>query len=297
MDPIAAAIAEHEARLHGVEPPPDPPPDPVPGPDPWGLSLMPVRNGWERVFYTNFREDGTRTRGQGLGPHLLGYFKPRRGMGDSSLRGTYDDRTTWSQKDGIGTVHLHSSMGATDTQHDPNGKIHHVFAIVDQVDRGEVIVQWTQKCPTTPSRKQAPLFWAFGKNDNGEDDHYEHKYGSGPRSYSFHHHYLKQTQNGKALNVVTTEPHVASMYFRRKGHRGGSDPGEFTTWIDGQQKASWSNDCTPNPMHFVMQIETYLKADHITGWCKHAEHPTGTYHGTATAGDVHFTQLSVEAPA
>jgi hypothetical protein len=288
MDPIAAAIAEHEARLHGVTPPPDPDPEPG-GPDPWGLTLMAPPNGLEREFYTNFREDGDRELGQGIGPHLQ-YFKPRRNMPDSSQRGTYNDITTWSQHDGIGDVFLHSGT-ATALQHDPQGKVHHVFALVDEIDRPEVFVQWTQKCPTTASRKQAPLFWAFGKNDNGEDDHYEHKYGAGPRSNSFHHHYLKQTQNGKALNVVTTDPHVVGMYFRRKGHRGTGDLGEFTTWVDSKKIITWTNDCTPNPMHFVMQIETFLKSDPIVGWDSIANR----YNGQAAAGHVQFTQLEIAA--
>lgn len=281
MDPIAAAIAEHEARLHGVEPPPDP----VPADDPWGLELMPLKAGWKTLAYTNFREDGSRSLGQGFGPHLTSLWKARENMPDSSQRGTYSALHTWSQRDGIGDVYLHShKAGADPLKHDPAGTVHKVFGAVSQFgDHPEQFVQWTEKCPTTPGRKQAPLLWAFGKNDNGEDDHYEHKYGSGPRSNSFHHHYLKQTQNGKRLDVVTTEPHVLSMYFRAKGHRNAADPGEFTTYVDGVKRASWSNDCTPNPMHFVMQIETYLKADPLPA--------------IASDGHVQFTQYRLDVPA
>jgi hypothetical protein len=282
---FSKSLEEHETRFHGITPDPDP--EPVPGDDPWGLSLMPLRQGWERKFYTNFREDGNRTLGQGIGPHLS-YFKPRRNMGDSSQRGTYNDLTTFSQKDGIADVFLHS--GASNSlAHDGNGKTHHVFGLVDQVDRDEVIIQWTQKCPTTASRKQAPLFWAFGTNVNGEHDHYEHKMGSGPRSNAFSHFMGGGGQEAIQLNVVTTEPHVLTMHFKKGDH--------FTVYVDGQLRKKFTNKIGTNPMHFVMQIETFLKRDHITGWCKHAEHPNGVFHGTSSAGHVQFTQISVEAPA
>ncbi len=278
-----------------VTPEPEPEPEPPPsGDSAWGLDLMPLRSGWEVPFYTNFTEDGNRSLGQGIGPHLASYFKPRRDMPDSSTRGTYNDLTTFSQNGGVADIFLHSGTGTT---HDPQGKVHHVFALVDQIDRPEVIVQWTEECPTTPGRKQAPLLWAFGKNDNGEVDHYEHKYGSGPRSNSFMHWYMKQGQFGKALEVVTTERHALAMYHRSRGTRGSNDPGEFTTFVDGMQKASWASEITPNPMHFVMQIETFLKADHIPGWCKHADHPLGVYHGEASAGHVRFDQIRIEQPA
>lgn len=284
-------------------PPPDPEPEPPPpsgGGGSWGLDLMPLRSGWEVAFYTDFTEDGDRELGEGIGPHLANYFKPRRAMGDSSGRGTYDDRYTFSQHNGVADIFLHSSMTATGLQHDPMGKIHHVFALVDQIDRPEVIVQWTEECPTTPGRKQAPLLWAFGKNDNGECNHYEHKYGEGPRSNSFMHHYLKQTQFGKALNVVTTERHMLTMYHRSRGHRGANDPGEFTTWVDGQQRASWSSEITPNSMHHVMQIEAYLRDQPIPGWdsLHGADGGSGPgYNGTASSGHVLFDQIRIEQPA
>lgn len=285
MTEIDDAIHAHEVKYHGVV---DPTPEPEPGKDPWGLSLMPLRAGWRRVFYTNFTEDGNRPIGQGIGPHLAGYFKPRRGMGDSSQRGTYDDRTTWSQQDGVGSVFLHSSNPATATTHDPLGKIHHVFALVDQVDRDEVIVQWTEKCPTTEGRKQAPLYWAFGTNVNGEHDHYEHKYGAGPRSNAFSHYMGGGGQEAIKLEVVTTEPHALAMHFKKGEH--------FSVYVDGQLRKKFTTKIGTNPMHAVMQIETFLKRDHISGWCKHAEHPNGVYHGTASAGHVQFTQISVESP-
>jgi hypothetical protein len=286
MDPIAAAIADHEARLHSIEPPPDP--EPEPGEDPWGLSLMPLPAGWQRKFYTNFREDGDRQIGSGIGPHLAAYFKPRRAMGDSSQRGTYNDLTTFSQTDGVADVFLHSGA-ANSLAHDGLGKVHHVFALVDQIDRAEVRVQWTEKCPTTEGRKQAPLFWAFGTNVNGEHDHYEHKYGAGPRSNAFSHFMGGGGQEAIKLNVVTTEPHVLSMHFKRGEH--------FSVYVDGQLRKKFTTKIGTNQMHAVMQIETFLKRDHIPGWCKHAEHPNGVYHGTASAGHVQFTQISVEAPA
>lgn len=51
-DPIAAAIAEHEARLHGVVPPPDPEPEPGDGPS--GIAVPAVKAGWRRVAFSHF---------------------------------------------------------------------------------------------------------------------------------------------------------------------------------------------------------------------------------------------------
>lgn len=286
-DPIADAVHAHEVQYHGVvdPPPPDPEPTPDPGTDPWSLKLMPVKAGWKRLAYTNFREDGNRALGQGFGPHLASLWKPREGMKDSSQRGTYSAKDTWSQKDGIGDVYLHShKLGADPLKHDPAGTIHKVFGAVSMFgDHPEQLVQWTEQCPTTPGRKQAPLFWAFGTNDNGEDDHYEHKYGTGQRSNSFHHYYGGGGQEAIRLNVVTTDPHALGMYFRAKGTRGSSDPGEFSTYVDGQLRKTFTTKQTPNPMHFVMQIETYLKADPLPS--------------SASDGHVRFTQYALDVPA
>lgn len=52
-DPIAAAIAEHEARLHGT-PPPDPEP---PGDGPSGIAVPAVKAGWKRVGFSHFDDD------------------------------------------------------------------------------------------------------------------------------------------------------------------------------------------------------------------------------------------------
>jgi hypothetical protein len=264
-----------------TEPPPDPDPDPdpppvdpppVPGTDPWGLSLMPVRPGMKTAFYTNFREDGDRAIGTGFGPHLSKGWKARENMPDSAgghgvsgIGGVYSGKNTWSQKGGIGDVFLHAHNAGDDpTKHNPAGKILDVFTALDQAgELKEGFVQWTQKDPTCEPFKQAPLWWpSEGKNENGEDDHNEHKYGPGPRSNAFHHLARPEKgQEGVQLNIDTTIPHTFGAYHRTKGTNGASDPGEFSVYVDNKLVKTFTNLCCQLPMHWNMQIETYLFSD------------------------------------
>lgn len=290
----------------GEEPPPPPPANrdgtSTVG-DPWGLALMPPPPSLRVGFYTDFTEDGDRELGAGYGPYLKTGWGAREGMKDSSRRGTYSELHTFSQHNGIADIFLHSHMeGSNPLVHDPLGKIHKVFAALDkQGDKGESFIQWTQLCEDIDGRKQAPLYWAFGINDNGECDHYEHKYGAGLRSNSFFHPYMTQTSLGQKLEVDTLKPHTLGMYFRRRGYRGASDPGEFSTYVDGVKRKTWTEGQTPNPMHGVLQIETYLKSGNqkIPGWDSLFGAADGTgpgYNGVAVAGHIQFTKYRIDIP-
>ena len=257
--------------------------------DPWGKALMPVRPGMRVGGYTDFTEDGDRALGQGFGPHLSTVWRPRPTAAqdgtykDSSQRGTYSVKDTYSQHGGIADIWLHAHNAGNPLVHVPTGSILKVFAALDQQnDQSESFVQWTMKCPVTNWTKQAPLFWAFGTNANGEDDMYEHKHGTGPRSNAFHH-LIGGGQESIKLNVVTTDAHVLGMYRRRKGHRGASDLGEVSGYVDGVLRKTFTNKCSPNPMHFVLQLESYLKADPLPA--------------SKTDGHVLLTKYRLDVPA
>ena len=250
---------------------------------------MPVRPGMRVGGYTDFTEDGDRALGTGFGPHLSTVWRPRPTAAqdgtykDSSQRGTYSVRDTFSQHGGIADIWLHAHNADNPLVHVPTGSILKVFAALDQQnDQGESFVQWTMKCPVTNWTKQAPLFWAFGTNANGEDDMYEHKHGTGPRSNIFHH-LIGGGQESIKLNVVTTDAHALGMYRRRKGHRGASDLGEVSGYVDGVLRKTFTNKCSPNPMHFVLQLESYLKADPLPA--------------SKTDGHVLLTKYRLDVPA
>jgi len=279
--------------------PPDPPDPPPTGTDPWGLKLMPVRAGMKTVFYTNFTEDGDRALGQSFGPHLLKGWKAREGMKDSAGQhnvpgrgGTYSAKNTWSQKGGIGDVFLHAhNPGDDPLKHNPAGQILDVFTALDQA--GELLegfVHWTQKDPTCEPFKQAPLWWpSEGKNENGEDDHNEHKYGPGLRSNAFHH--LAQAskgQEGVQLKIDTTIPHTFGAYHRTLGVNGPNDPGEFSVYVDGKLVRTFTNKCCRLPMHWNMQIESYLFDDE---WWKRSPRPP------IGSGHVQMTQYRMDVKA
>lgn len=80
-DPIAAAIADHEARLHGIVPPPDP----EPGTGPSGILIPGVKTGWQRAGVTDFGK----TIASGWTGDEDGVLMGRASGDDTSKRGTY----------------------------------------------------------------------------------------------------------------------------------------------------------------------------------------------------------------
>lgn len=268
----------------------------------FGIALLPVRAGMKVLKYTNF-EDETRTLGQGFGPKLLEIWRPRPDVErdgqykDSSGRGTYSVKNTFEQNNSLARFFVHSSnSGDNPLVHNPNGKIHWVYAPLDQQnDLSEMFVQFTVKFPLIAGRKMAHLNWAFGTEVNGEIDIPEGKLdGGSDKGNMFIHHYNSTQQTSIQLHLNLQEAHHFGLYFRRKGYLSSTDPGEIIGYVDGEVVTAPGQTAVgiPNPMHWVGQFETYLKGQDIPGW----DSEDNTFHGTAGSGWAEYDKYRIDGP-
>jgi hypothetical protein len=288
----------------GTPEPPEPPVPPTPGTDAdgtstagaWGMALLPVKPGMKVLGYTNF--DEPRTLGQGFGSKLSGIWDDKREGGpDSSTRGTYSVAQTYEENNSLGRFFVHSAMaGGNQKAHDPMGKTHYVYAPVSRFGNlGETFVQFTCRFPTIPGRKMAHLLWNKGKEENGEIDIPEGKLdGGGGKGNMFIHYYLSSKQDTAKLNLNLQEKHHFGEYFRRKGFRSPSDPGEIIGYVDGKEIYHLNSAAgIPDGMFHVTQFETYLKGQEIPGWDKE----DNAYHGTAGSGWAEYDKFRIDGPA
>lgn len=256
-----------------------------------GFTIPAPRTGYVRLHYTTF--PNTQLLGQGPHPDTLQYLRPRPDAlhdgtyGDSSGRGTYSWKNTTSEHDGVLDIWLHSSnSGENPLVHNGSGKIHWVSAPLAQAgDRDALDVHLIAKYPMVPGRKIAHLLWAFGTNDNGEDDFPEGKLDGGTDKGNAFHHYGTNGQQSWQLHTNLQEWHMYTIRYKKNSYV------EF--WFDGSLFARSTTSISVNPMHWVGQIETYLRGQDIPGW----DSEDNTYHGTAGQGHILWDAFAIDVPA
>jgi hypothetical protein len=268
-----------------------PPPPPPPNLQPSNVAMPPVRSGYKVKSTTTFDVD--QALGQPPNAAMLEVFRPRPSVAqdctykDSSGRGTYCWKRTTSVHDGMMDIWLHSeSPGQGTITHNPLGTVHYVAAPLAQAgDLDQFDVHLVAKYADVPGRKMAHLLWAYGTNENGEDDFPEGKLDGGSCKGNAFHHWARPTKGQEAWPACIdfNDWHLYTMQFRRKGLGGSGDPGYIRFLLDGKQIGQSTTYVSPNPMHWVGQIETYLSGQPLPA--------------TASQGHIYWDSFRIDVPA
>jgi hypothetical protein len=227
---------------------------PIATPPPGRCSVSPgsAPSGWRRVMSDSFGEDiplGEWGKTGGTWEHPGGMWRARTaGWTDTSGRGTYDSPKTTSQHDGLLDVWIHSE-----------GSTRYVAAPLPLVgNTAGQRISLCMKADEIPGYKVAFLLWPNEGpgNYHGEINFPEGRLLSTATANAFMHYDPKPTSGktqdwfdgGVLLNgwhAFTMEWHPSRDY--------------VSFFVDGTLVGRSNRAEVPNgPMHYVMQMETYL---------------------------------------
>jgi hypothetical protein len=185
------------------------------------------------------------------GPAAAGSWRNRQaGYTDSSGRGVYDSSKTVSEHDGLLDVWIHSE-----------GDTRFVAAPIPLL--GDTVGQRISLCMRTdviPGYKVAFLLWPSegNGNDRGEIDFPEGKLDGGGSPHAFMH-YDPKPPSGKAQDAYNSGVSFHDWHtYTVEWHPGG---GYTAFYLDGWLLGKSTQFVPRGPMHYVMQIETYLGGD------------------------------------
>ena len=260
--------------------PPPPPPPPVDEPDVppasppdaggsggGGSACGPVPGataGWQRRVTSTFNE----TTRLGAWPGVVAARDWRSrpaGYRDSSGRGTYNSAKTISERDGLLDIWIHSE-----------GSTRYVAAPIPKL--GDTFGQRIALCMRAdriPGYKIAFLLWpGVGPgNSHGEIDYPEGRLIADGTAHAFMH-YDPKPSAGKVQDAFDTR--ISSVGWHSyvlewdPGSPGSQADDRASFYLDGRLVGRSSGARVPDgPMHYIMQIETYVGGQAIQG------HPEG----------------------
>ena len=185
------------------------------------------------------------------GPGSAGDWRNRQaGYTDSSGRGTYDSGRTVSEHDGVLDVWIHSE-----------GDTRYVAAPIALL--GDTVGQRISMCmraDVIPGYKIAFLLWPSEGNGNerGEIDFPEGKLAAGASPHAFMHYDPKpaggKQQDAYNSGVSLQDWHVYTMEWHPRA-------GYVSFYVDGWLLGTSTQYVPQGPMHYVMQMETYLGSE------------------------------------
>lgn len=215
---------------------------------------MPVvaPSGWLRVVSDDFNESiplGEWGRAGGQWERPGGNWRARpAGWKDSSRRGTYSSPKTTSQHDSLLDVWVHSE-----------GDVRYVAAPISLV--GDTIGQRISLCmraDVIPGYKLAFMLWpSLGTgNERGEIDYPEGRLSGVPATARAFMHYDPEPLSGKKQDAFDTGVALQGwhMYTMEWHPRAGYN----SFYLDGRLIGRSTQFVPRGPMHYLMQIETYM---------------------------------------
>lgn len=218
-------------------------------------SLSSAPDGWHRVMADSFAEDiplGEWGKPGGTWEFPGGMWRARpAGWLDSSGRGTYNSMKTTSQHDGLLDVWVHSE-----------GSTRYVAAPIPLVgDTTGQRITLCMRADEIPGYKVAFLLWPNQGpgNYHGEINFPEGRLLTSASAHAFMH-YDPKPSSGKVQDAYDTNQAVQQWHAMTI---------EWNPWTqtvsfleDGRLVGrSQSAEVPDGPMHYVMQIETYLASD------------------------------------
>lgn len=234
-------------------PAPTPPPTTLSGSCATGPGSAP--SGWRRVMSDSFNEDiplGEWGKPGGRWEFPGGMWRARpAGYKDSSGRGTYNSMKTTTQRDGKLDVWIHSE-----------GSTRYVAAPLPLVD--DTVGQRVSLCMRAdeiPGYKVAFLLWPDQGpgNYHGEIDFPESKLLSTSTAHAFMH-YDPEPASGKSQDGYDSGMRLQQWHtYTIEWHPGRNYVSFFA---DGRLIGRSEKPEVPNgPMHYVMQMETYVSGE------------------------------------
>jgi hypothetical protein len=209
-------------------------------------------SGWRRVMSDSFGENiplGEWARPGGTWEYPGGVWRARvAGWKDSSGRGTYNSMKTTSQHDGLLDVWVHSEDG-----------VRYVSAPIPLVgDTSGQRISLCMRADDIPGYKVAFLLWPSEGpgNYHGESNFPEGRLLTTATAHAFMH-YDPEPASGKSQDAYDSNEqlqgwHALTIEWEPSGNT-------VSFLMDGHLVGRSERQEVPNgPMHYVMQIETYL---------------------------------------
>ena len=236
---------------------PAPPPPPIVGNDRCG-STPGEPPGWVARVISNFSE--STALGNWPGPVAARDWRNRQaGYRDSSGRGTYNSGKTVTEHDGVLDVYIHSE-----------GDTRYVAAPIPLL--GDTYGQRISLCMRAdhiPGYKIAFLLWpgTGDGNQHGEIDFPEGRLIPGATGNAFMHYDPKPAgdpnKDAYSTGMPTTEWHVYTMEWN-PGSAASQIDDYAAFYFDGVLIGQSTGAMVPDgPMHYVMQMETYLAGQEL----------------------------------
>ena len=228
--------------------------------------------GWNRAMTDAFNANIPLGSWGTVGGHETpgGVWRPRPDAArdgtyrDSSGRGVYSAGRTTSQHDGVLDVWIHSEVAGKPWVHDPAGQRYVAAPIPLVGDTDGQRISLCMRADAIPGYKLAFLLWPESGpgNQYGEIDFPELRLVTPSTAHAFVHYDPKpvsgKQQDAYDSGVGTAAWHVYTIEW---------DPGSPSSqtddyvafFVDGREVGRSTGSIVPDgPMHYVMQMETYL---------------------------------------
>ncbi len=228
--------------------------------------------GWSRAMTDPFNANIPLGSWGTLGGHETpgGMWRPRPDAArdgtyrDSSGRGVYSAGRTTSQHDGVLDVWIHSEVAGKPGVHDPAGQRYVAAPIPLVGDTDGQRISLCMRADAIPGYKLAFLLWPDSGpgNYHGEIDFPELRLLTASTAHGFVH-YDPKPVSGKQQDAYDSGVGTAAWHVYTIEWDPGSPSSQTDDYVafsvDGREIGRSTGSTVPDgPMHYVMQMETYL---------------------------------------